>query len=998
MLGKLDDLSPIEGGAAPFQVLKSPKLSELVKASPSRFSLPFGDDLANRQWLSSIAHGEFNGSLIATLKDGRYALLDSSGKLQGSYDSLQQMADSMLLSSLDDRFLRGDLYRQGYTLRGKKGGAYTLSGPGIPSPIKSNNLQELLKVADYRPASISNRLAPQDVRIDSESTSVTFDGKTMFASGKQVRDVMSKFENPDELAAMAKIGHTTEGDVYSIANGSFRVDVPSLKVTRYFENAKEAQEFLSSDFKQMKAMKDVANSKGLSFYYDYASGGFIVSDGKNVTRAATADDAHKVFAAYPDMPGAREILTALDPQADEAVKQAIAQVDPQMMNKWKASSFDRSLVRWSAGSLDDEVVLGPQGLIPGVRQSIRDFTSTYDRYTEATIVKRLGMKDLGKMMDTNRRSAEASFTQSQHDKRIIMAIFTDEKGKLMPLERRQAIVAYKEAAGVPEALPRAKETFGELSVHEQKRLAQFQALTDNLFRRFGVDPSTYIKGYVSHVRDWALRHWDEASVMSNADELLEKSYGSMENVPKRLQAMFHNERSQTLLDATMEDDPVKIFARYVDQGNKELYMKQPFQDTLDYLKGHWDDVPPDARNHILTSLKMLGGFHEIQGMVKAQNAFAAIHEAFTKVPLLGKTLKPTDAATGAKMFRTIMGATYLGSVGFRPWIALRNTLQSYQMLAPRVGLAPVMDGIARWTKATDKEIIALRDQGILMKGPPITARVNQEGPMAKVLDASMKHVWSTDDFTRGTAAFTAHSLLDDGLKQWSRGAFKGDVRKFINFTELRSIQQSSPQLVDEITKLALSGEKASVDQAKYLFAKKLSDETMADYSLYSQAPMHTQNLPGYVFGRFGTFSTAYRENIYRGWQNGQGLAGKALFVGRFVGLNLAIYGTLKTLGINGKDFIPGYGGLFGGGPQFQEALQLFQSPQAGTAGARARESLERTFLPLTYNEGQRELKLNYPSALPGSLQIYYAKQMAGYLQQKDYWKAFLAFNTVPTLK
>src|SRR5208283_3738288 len=291
---------------------------------------------ASRQWLSSIAYSEFGKSNIATLKSGGYALLDASGKLQGSFRSLQEMADSMLLSSLDDRFIRGDLYRQGYVLKGQKGGTYTLSGPGLAQPIKSNNLQELLRTADYRPASISNRLAPQDVRINPDSTTVTFDGKTMFASGRKIRQVMAGFENPDELASMAKIGHTSAGDLYKVSENTFRVDVPSIRATRYFESAQAAQEFLNTDFKKLMAMKDVANSKGLSFYYDYQTGGFVVGDGKITLKAPTADDVHKVFATYPDMPGAREILTALDPQADEAVKQVIAQVDPKMMAKWKA--------------------------------------------------------------------------------------------------------------------------------------------------------------------------------------------------------------------------------------------------------------------------------------------------------------------------------------------------------------------------------------------------------------------------------------------------------------------------------------------------------------------------------------------------------------------------------------------------------------------------------------------------------------------------------------
>jgi hypothetical protein len=262
----------------------------------------------------------------------------------------------------------------------------------------------------------------------------------------------------------------------------------------------------------------------------------------------------------------------------------------------------------------------------------------------------------------------------------------------------------------------------------------------------------------------------------------------------------------------------------------------------------------------------------------------------------------------------------------------------------------------------------------------------------------MNNVWSTDDVTRATAAVAAENLLNEGVRNWKAGAFKGNIQKFKNFTELRSIQGTAPELADQIAHLATAGDAASFAQARQLFGKKLADETMADYSGYSQPHMYTSNLPGYLFGRFGSFSSAYRENIYRGWQNGQGVAGKALFVGRFVAINMAIFGVLEAAGISGKDFIPGYGGLFGGGPQFSTALAAFQSSSTSATGKTARQEFERAISPATLNETTGDVKPNFPGLLPGSLQLYYGKQMLQALDQGDYWKAFLAATTTPTLK
>src|SRR5208283_3918288 len=255
-----------------------------------------------------------------------------------------------------------------------------------------------------------------------------------------------------------------------------------------------------------------------------------------------------------------------------------------------------------------------------------------------------------------------------------------------------------------------------------------------------------------------------------------------------------------------------------------------------------------------------------------------------------------------------------------------------------------------------------------------------------------------DDITRATAAIAGENMLEEGIRNWERGVFKGDLQKFKNFTELRSIQGTNRELADQIAGLATSDDTAKVLQAKQLFGRQLAAETLAEYASYARPHAFTSNLPGYVFGRFSTFSTSYREAIYRGWQNGEGLAGKALFVGRFVGINLAIFGALQQMGINGKDFIPGFSGMFGGSPQASIALSALQSFAPGQTGVMARNSLEQALSPATLNEKTGALKANFPSILPGSVELQYGKQMIDYQRKGDWWKAFLAATTTPTLK
>ena len=973
--------------------------TKAVNNAPSRFELPFDTDSANQVWLRSVVKGEFGGDLFRT-PDGSYSLTDASGRVQKNFSNLSDVRDSVMMSSLDENHIRGDLLRQGYKLTGKTGEPYTLGGPGLSKPISGTNLQDILKAIDYRPSSISNRLAPRDVQFEEGRVITTFDGSKMLASKQDVLKTLSKFENPDELAHMVGVAHSSNGDAFKLADGSIRVDVPGLAVTRYFKNIDDAKAFLSSDMKDIETLHEVAGRKGVSLYYDNANGGYTLGDGSKVIHAKNADEVTSVLKNYPDAPGAREVLSALDPQADSAIKAVIDKLDPEMSKKWKSDEFNRTLVKWDVGSLDSAIFEHPRepGRIALIKQATRDITSTYNRYSETTIGSELGLRDFVTLRNFLKRGHDMASRLSNDDQKIIASIFTDERGKPMTPQRRQAIAAYKEAEGRPDSLAGVKETFGDLSSHEQMQLSRLDKLTDNWFKRFGINSETYIKGYVSHIRDYVLTHHQESSLAIDAMDILEKAYNGKDNVPPKLAAYFRNERAETLLNATMENDPLKIFSHYVEQGNREMFLKQPIQDTVDYLRIHAKDLPSDVIQHTLYDMQVMSGHHSIEGMDKAANFLGALHDAFSKVLVLNKALKPTDAATGYKMFQNMMGLTYLGKVGFRAWPALKAMIAPYQTLAPRIGLAPVMEASRQVLGSGGRAILErLASEGELLGDVPAIQKVTG-GNFSKLERKSMEMLWSGDNVQRGMTAVAAENMLDEGIRSWNSGAFKGDIDKFKHFTKVSQLGKGQSVLQDQIAKLATSGDEAQIKQAKVLFGKELIDQTAPNYGLYQQPHAVSSNIFGYVYGRLGTWSQAYREGIYRGWQNSDGIAGKAAYVGRFVGIGVALAAASKAVGVDGRDFLPGFASLFGGGPQFTTAVNILQSPGQYKQGTQARLQLEKEFSPIVYNEQSGSMKGNIPSALPGSLQAHYLKEMLDAMDEGDYLKAVFAATGAPILK
>jgi hypothetical protein len=175
---------------------------------------------------------------------------------------------------------------------------------------------------------------------------------------------------------------------------------------------------------------------------------------------------------------------------------------------------------------------------------------------------------------------------------------------------------------------------------------------------------------------------------------------------------------------------------------------------------------------------------------------------------------------------------------------------------------------------------------------------------------------------------------------------------------------------------------------------------MFDWSSLNAPGFYTRSLLGKLFGRYGTYSAAYRANIWRGLANGTSVD-RLAFVGRFVANNLAIKKILGLLGIAATDFIPGAPALFGGGPDFNLAVALLQSGGSGYEGQQARSEALRMLSPVIPKREGGQItgaKGNFPSLLPGSMQYRFAKKGVEALDREDYYNALLAFTMTPTVK
>jgi len=241
-----------------------------------------------------------------------------------------------------------------------------------------------------------------------------------------------------------------------------------------------------------------------------------------------------------------------------------------------------------------------------------------------------------------------------------------------------------------------------------------------------------------------------------------------------------------------------------------------------------------------------------------------------------------------------------------------------------------------------------------------------------------------------------------------------DIKRFHKIAHLDAfgadnLSGEGAELADRITKMALSGDPAQIKQAKILYGQKVASETNPDLSKFGQPLVFQDNVAGMVFGKFGTWSQAYRENMYRGWTNAKGFKKKAAYVARFIGIQMALHEALVAVGINDKDMSPGASALFGGGPAASTAIAAFQASGQGQQNKDALSQILRTLSPVVpapkgslIDIGDapigRHMKFNLPTIVPGSLQVHYAALFVKAIDDQDYWKAFLAATSTPALK
>jgi hypothetical protein len=285
----------------------------------------------------------------------------------------------------------------------------------------------------------------------------------------------------------------------------------------------------------------------------------------------------------------------------------------------------------------------------------------------------------------------------------------------------------------------------------------------------------------------------------------------------------------------------------------------------------------------------------------------------------------------------------------------------------------------------DNLIDTLRGLGVLDRKPPIRGELGGLGTrLNRISHSAFKMFKGSDDYTRLVAYNTGSVLMDRAYDAIRKGDIDlNTVNGKRAFLELSGLGKTDKFLADElfarVKRGFADGEDANVlASAKLTWGQKLIDDTMFIYN-QSQVPMAFDGVVGKAFGRYGTYSVGYRANLWRGLKYGT-TSDKIGFITRFIGNQAALWGAFSALGIRATNFFPGQPAVFTGGPMFDLGLTIIQSADTSSyAGRQARGELGNALQQL----------------VPGTLQYHYLKKAIGYVDQGDWWRAFLSITSTP---
>lgn len=932
-LEQVDEISLSHGG-------EKAKLDRAVKAYKKLsnvenvYSVPNIPRKQQIKWVSDLVDGA-DGTIQRTADGFQVTLPGVAGPL--FVDTLDEVTDIVLKSQVTPNQLKMTLAQDGKMLL-KTSDGYKVFENG--KEIASNpSLFGLMDDVNIRPK-IDNAMAPDVVTIGPEGAEFNYEKDYIVATNSSARKFMNQFADYNELDRVKKIANVKEGTIYKDVNKSFLVDMPDYGIKQQFSSLEEARKFLTSDWKEMHTLKDIGLSKGIEI--EYRDSKFVINDNGKVLKANSVEELGKIFRnEYPDPQGLKEL-------ADQEVMKGANEIP--ITGKF---SKVQKMLNWVNPS-------SPKGM--GVFSGLSAAWRPMDAWL-INAVKKTGLTELGDIYRDVEKGLRFGRSEAMVGENLLKDIFS-ENGKVINQKRMKKLYYYI-TNEVPGA--KAEKIIGDLKLTDKDlviadRVREFfgKDVNSGLFSKFGMDPQKFLTDYAPRIRDYA---------NLNIGRLNEITIGELtshvfkNDVPKEVRFWAENQRASELINMSVDDDILSVSLKYNNVGHKKLFLDESWKRLDEYLVNNRTKIPPEVELRMNEYREKIMGVHLTDGEKMVQNFGTR----------LAQKMFPGDARAaiaGKDIMKTAYSLNYLTTMGWRPWLGIRNLHDIWTKLGPRFGNTLTAKAMKYVAQNADEVIGQLKRTGIIGLDDPIMFTKSVDSAIGNITHKSLKSFKRSDDITRAVAWQTAKIQFDDAITKLKRGVFKTDM----DFLEYSGINLIAP---DEAINALSHVKKGNLDAALDVYGKSVVEETMFAYRA-SQSPSAFNGVVGKAFGQYGTYTNGFREHLVKGFTRGS-VSQRIAFGARYMSNIAAIGLSLKAIGIDGRNFLPFAPVMFTGGPMFDMGITAIRS-----TGSSYKSDISRAELP-------KQLA----NLVPGSYQFRAVKNFLDYSDKGESWNAFLSLTTAP---
>lgn len=685
-----------------------------------------------------------------------------------------------------------------------------------------------------------------------------------------------------------------------LPNNSAIVSVPELNGTFSFADIAEARSFITQKVKDFDNLGKIATDKNASFSVNDGMYNLTTPAG---TRLFTSyDDLKNALAEMPDpVATAKNIMDEVDPNIERTFEMFMKKNKQYQSRKAGPNPYNQPP---EYVSTDPE-----QRRALSAWMNLRKFTSTFTSWAE-DVGRRTRDPEFMAHINALKDAMRSAETNTIQGSRLLDSIFRDKNGKYLSKESRQRIF-YSMGASTPEAKERLltiyKEQYGkhlgELTQDEAVAAAKLRGLYNDLGTKFGIQYDKLINNYMPRIRKWIDQNQQKASEMPMGPELVDQVFGAGK-VPKEVRFWAEHERVDDLIQYSLKDDAYEVAMQYISQGHKKFYANQRWKELTAYMNNEKFDRNVRDRVNVWRE-QLMGAFRSL-GEKEAENFGRAL---FRK---LGR-----DPEKGAQLVNAGMSLGYFSSMGFRPFLAIRGSIQPLKTLAPRLGMDWTLDGLDDMGKRGADYYEYLRSIGVIADKPPIVNSVFTHGTvLGRLTENSLAWFKNADDFARAWTYTAATKRLESAIQKRTSGVAKTKAQ----FFDLSGLDVMEPTIAERIYADVVAGNKA---KALSTFGIKWVEDTQFVMKA-AESPLMYKGLFGKLFGQFGTFSAGYRANIANMFRYGS-IAKKLATISAYVSYAMLIDSALRAARIKTNDFVPFQPMFFSGGPGFDTAIDVLKA-------------------------------------------------------------------------